>query len=232
MDAVTDLRLVYDCPPWCTSDHSADVPAVDQVHEGKLTEARMPDGRLILDVQMVREPDALLPELVVSGAFDALGIDVSCLDAAGAENLHMQLMRAAEAVRHTLRALAGKGKRSNKQRWRENKGKDERVGWRETRLYLAERDGRQCFYCRKPFDGLTGATTDHYVPYSVWPCNMPANLVLACEPCNSSKSDRLTWSMAAVLLAWAGREAPAAGNGAPGDVQAPPARRLPASLTA
>ncbi|MFE9766839.1 HNH endonuclease [Streptomyces sp. NPDC005808] len=207
---MTDLHLVYDCPAWCQTDHSVDVHPDDLAHEGKMTEARMPDGRLLFDVQMVREPHAVLPQLVVGGALEALGIDVACLDAAGAENLHMQLMRATEAVRHMLRPLAGR--RSKKQRWRENRNKDERVGWRETRLYLAERDGRQCFYCGKPFEALDGATTDHYVPYSVWPCNLPANLVLACEPCNSGKGDRLTWSMAAVLLAWAGREAPEAGG--------------------
>lgn len=85
-----------------------------------------------------------------------------------------------------------------------------RAGWRETRLYLAERDGRRCFYCRTEFDRLKGVSVDHYVPKSLWPCNLPANLVLACWGCNSRKSDRLTWSMAAVLLAWA-RKGGAAG---------------------
>ncbi|NEB14219.1 hypothetical protein G3I32_36250 [Streptomyces coelicoflavus] len=76
---------------------------------------------------------------------------------------------------------------------------------RETSLYLAERDGMQCFYCRRPFDRLAEVTKDHYVPKSLWACNLPANLVLACEPCNVAKGDRLTWSMAAVLLAHAER---------------------------
>ncbi|QIJ66489.1 HNH endonuclease [Streptomyces sp. JB150] len=105
---------------------------------------------------------------------------------------------------------------------------------RETRLYLAERDGWQCFYCRRPFERLDEATTDHYVPRSLWACNLPANLVLACEPCNRAKDDRLTWSMAALLLAWEAGEGGAAGdgNGALGAAEGPPARRLPASLTA
>lgn len=85
-----------------------------------------------------------------------------------------------------------------------------RAAWREMRLFLAERDGRRCFYCRTEFDRLKGVSIDHYVPKSVWACNLPANLVLACRGCNGRKSDRLTWSMAAVLLAWAGREARAA----------------------
>ncbi|MFC9051809.1 HNH endonuclease [Streptomyces anthocyanicus] len=226
------LHLAYNCPAWCQSDHSVEVPADDQAHEGKLTEVRMPDGSLVLDVQMVRESDALRPQLVVTGPFQGIGLDVACLDAEQAENLHMQLMRLAEAVRQTLRPLAGKRPRSGAQRSRENKGQDKRSGWRETRYYLAERDGRRCFYCRTKFDGMTGATTDHYVPYSLWACNLPANLVLACEPCNQAKADRLTWSMAAVLLSWATREGGTAGdgNGDSGDVQAAPARASLASL--
>ncbi|BDD72999.1 HNH endonuclease [Streptomyces violaceoruber] len=86
-----------------------------------------------------------------------------------------------------------------------NPGQRARAGWRETRLYLAERDGRRCFYCRSQFDGLKGATIDHYIPKSVWACNLPANLVLACQRCNTRKNNRLTWSMAAVLLAHADR---------------------------
>jgi hypothetical protein len=206
------LHLAYDCPKWCQSDHSTDTPAEDQSHEGKLTEVRMPDGSLVFDVQMVREATAQRPELVVTGPFQGIALEVALLDAEQAENLHMQLMRAAEAVRHTLRTLAGKRPKSSKQRSRENLGKDARTGWRETRYYLAERDGRHCFYCRTPFDGMAGATTDHYVPYSLWQCNMPANLVLSCRSCNEAKGDRLTWSMAAVLLAWAGREAPEDGE--------------------
>jgi 5-methylcytosine-specific restriction endonuclease McrA len=81
------------------------------------------------------------------------------------------------------------------------RGRDDR---REVRFYLAERDGWQCFYCRAPFSRLAGMTMSHYVPRSLWACNLPANLVLACEPCNQAKADGLTWSMAAVLLAYRG----------------------------
>lgn len=90
----------------------------------------------------------------------------------------------------------------------------ERAAWRETRLYLAERDGRQCFYCRAPFDTLKGATIDHYVPKSLWRCNLPTNLVLACSPCNLRKGDRLTGVMAAVLLAHFGESWRSASAGA------------------
>ncbi|WP_255951004.1 HNH endonuclease [Streptomyces odontomachi] len=66
--------------------------------------------------------------------------------------------------------------------------------------HLAGRDGARCYYCRTPFDAaLSDATLDHYVPYCVWPENRPRNLVLACEPCNQAKADRLPYWVTVLL---------------------------------
>lgn len=86
-------------------------------------------------------------------------------------------------------------------RKRHNPNKRQRAGWRETRLYLAERDGRQCFYCQTPFDGLKGVSIHHYVPKVLWACNLPANLVLACRTCNDQKAAVLPWPLVWLLLA-------------------------------
>ncbi|MBV2357819.1 HNH endonuclease [Streptomyces sp. J2-1] len=104
--------------------------------------------------------------------------------------------------------------------------------WPETRLYLAERDGLRCFYCGTGFETSKEATIDHYVPRALWSCNLPANLVLSCEPCNMAKADRLTWSMAAALLAWTAEEGGTSGeaNSAQDAVPLPAARGSLASL--
>ncbi|MEO3811337.1 HNH endonuclease signature motif containing protein [Sphaerisporangium sp. B11E5] len=72
---------------------------------------------------------------------------------------------------------------------------------RELRRRLAQRDGARCFYCRLPFPDPTLATLDHYVPSCLWRCSEPYNLVLACAPCNNTKSDRLPWPLVWLLLA-------------------------------
>ncbi|GGX54196.1 HNH endonuclease [Streptomyces fructofermentans] len=209
-----ELKLVNGCPSWCIEDHGAEPPE-DWGHVGEDFDLRLPDGTVMLEARLVHEPDANLPQLAVNGP--GLGIlldDVALLDAAGAHALEAALHKFTARVQRVQRTLQGKpsstpgGKKCKP-------GKSNRAGWREMRMYLVERDGRRCFYCRTEFDKLTGVTIDHYVPKSVWPCNLPANLVLSCEPCNRTKNDRLTWSMAAVLLAWAGREAPEAGNEPP-----------------
>ncbi|NSC21362.1 HNH endonuclease [Streptomyces albus subsp. chlorinus] len=71
---------------------------------------------------------------------------------------------------------------------------------RQIREYVAERDGRQCHYCRAPFgEDLTGVTLDHYIPYCLWPMNKPRNIVLACVPCNQRKADALPLTLAWLL---------------------------------
>ncbi|WP_395109215.1 HNH endonuclease [Actinomadura sp. SCN-SB] len=74
-------------------------------------------------------------------------------------------------------------------RWRPNSTKRRRIKRR-----LAARDGAVCFYCGQPFASLDEATLDHLIPFSVWPTWVPANLVLACLPCNHAKADRLPQS--------------------------------------
>lgn len=72
---------------------------------------------------------------------------------------------------------------------------------RRIRAYIAERDGRLCHYCRRPFTDLYGVTLDHYVPHSLWAMNKPRNLVLACVACNQRKADALPVALAFTLLA-------------------------------
>nr|WP_202527731.1 HNH endonuclease [Streptomyces sp. SID5770] len=72
---------------------------------------------------------------------------------------------------------------------------------RSRKAQLAARDGWRCAYCRHPFKDLREATMDHVVPislYRTWSANA---LVLACQPCNHIKADRLFLSLA-LLLVW------------------------------
>lgn len=54
------------------------------------------------------------------------------------------------------------------------------------RRNLATRDGGRCAYC-----GDRGATIDHVIPRSRGGLHVWDNVVLACQPCNSRKGDRL-----------------------------------------
>jgi hypothetical protein len=73
---------------------------------------------------------------------------------------------------------------------------------RDIRAYLADRDGRHCHYCRRPFgEDLAGVSLDHYIPHCLWRMNKPRNLVLACRPCNDTKADWLPFTLAWLLLA-------------------------------
>lgn len=205
-----ELKLVNGCPKWCTEDHTVQAAEDRAYHSGDTRELALPDGRVAMEVTLVHEAGDVLPKLAVSaGTLTALLDDVDLLDDEAAGRLEAALMAMTQHVQRSRRYLRGATQVAKK---KTKPGFRARAAWREMRLYLAERDGRQCFYCRTEFDTLRGVTVDHYVPKSVWPCNLPANLVLACWGCNSRKSDRLTWSMAAVLLAWAGREAPEAGE--------------------
>ncbi|MCY0947859.1 HNH endonuclease [Streptomyces antarcticus] len=57
---------------------------------------------------------------------------------------------------------------------------------------LARRDGACCWYCAGDFGPeLEGATVDHLIPHTLLRTWMLAALVLACEPCNRAKADRL-----------------------------------------
>ena len=63
-----------------------------------------------------------------------------------------------------------------------------------SRRALVARDGGRCQYC-----GSSGATIDHVVPRSRGGQHEWANVVLACQPCNHKKGDRLLtelgWSL-------------------------------------
>jgi HNH endonuclease len=56
---------------------------------------------------------------------------------------------------------------------------------------LTAKFGPKCFYCNAAAPQVTRFHVDHVLPLSVTKMNGLANLVLACPPCNSSKSDHL-----------------------------------------
>ncbi|MEZ5205012.1 MAG: HNH endonuclease [Acidimicrobiales bacterium] len=68
------------------------------------------------------------------------------------------------------------------------------------RRNLVGRDGGRCAYC-----GAKGSTVDHVVPRSRGGRHDWDNVVLACQPCNSRKGDRLLTE-----LGWHLRTAPKA----------------------
>lgn len=207
-----DLRLVYGCPKWCAEDHTVQQGEDREYHAGAEWELSTPDGSTVMGAHLVLEPGERFPQLAVFGP--GLGCrldDVTLLGADEAAALEADVQRFLQRIQKAARTLQGNRPKRPRKNPRTLPPSLQHAP-KETRLYLAERDGRRCFYCRTPFDDMRTATADHYIPRSVWDCNMPANLVLSCEPCNVTKSDQLTWSMAAVLLAWAGREAPAAGE--------------------
>ncbi|MFF0429383.1 HNH endonuclease [Streptomyces sp. NPDC004520] len=72
---------------------------------------------------------------------------------------------------------------------------------RSRKAQLAVRDGWRCVYCRHRFKDLREATMDHVVPYSLYRTWSANALVLACQPCNHAKADRLFLSLA-LLLVW------------------------------
>lgn len=202
---MTDLRLVYGCPKWCVEDHALQAGKDREHHAGAVHELRLPDGRLIVEASLALETGAEAPRLVVCESLGSFVDDVTLLSLEDARAFDAATQRfAAHVQRMTNTLRVAEAQRPKPKRF--NPGQRARAAWRETRLYLAERDGRRCFYCHTEFDKLRAVTIDHYVPKSMWACNLPANLVLSCRPCNLRKGDRLTWSMAAVLVAWAARE--------------------------
>ncbi|MFD6822477.1 HNH endonuclease [Streptomyces sp. NPDC060085] len=207
------LRLVYGCPKWCTEDHTVQAGVDREYHSGEDLEVRLPDGTVLMEAHLVHEAGEKYPQLAVFGpGLDALKADdVMLLGADEAAALEADLQRFLRRFQKAANVLQGNRPKRPKKNKRPLPSSLQHAP-RETRLYLAERDGRRCFYCRTPFNDMRTATADHYIPRSLWDCNLPANLVLSCEPCNIAKADHLTWSTAAVLLAWAGREAPEAGE--------------------
>lgn len=62
----------------------------------------------------------------------------------------------------------------------------------EERLVIFHRDGFSCVYCFE-FDPKGGLLVDHVIPYSKGGLTVPENLVSACDPCNSLKSNSDAW---------------------------------------
>lgn len=52
-------------------------------------------------------------------------------------------------------------------------------------------DGERCFYCERPFSAQRTIHIDHVIPWSFLLSDPLWDLVLACRPCNLSKSDTL-----------------------------------------
>ncbi|WP_399559043.1 HNH endonuclease (plasmid) [Streptomyces chartreusis] len=61
----------------------------------------------------------------------------------------------------------------------------------EIKLELAKRDGFRCAYCAREFVDLDEATLDHVIPNSIVGHWQTWNLLLACDPCNNLKADRV-----------------------------------------
>lgn len=64
-----------------------------------------------------------------------------------------------------------------------------------TTLYSIQ-EGR-CFYCDKEVGKVYHV--DHWMPVSKGGANTSGNIVIACPPCNLSKSSRLPWDFGAVV---------------------------------
>jgi hypothetical protein len=64
---------------------------------------------------------------------------------------------------------------------------------------LAARDGAWCTYCGRLFADLRQATIDHVVPLSLFRTWRIEHTVLACQPCNHNKADRLPLLLALLL---------------------------------
>lgn len=56
---------------------------------------------------------------------------------------------------------------------------------------LASYYDNSCFYCGKKIKGREAAHVDHFIPWSFVQSDQLWNLVIACGPCNLSKSDKL-----------------------------------------
>jgi 5-methylcytosine-specific restriction endonuclease McrA len=67
--------------------------------------------------------------------------------------------------------------------------RDKRVKVRDARARLLA-DDPTCHYCLRDLS-LTDSTLDHIVPVSQGGAHEDWNWLLACEPCNSNRSDRI-----------------------------------------
>jgi hypothetical protein len=75
---------------------------------------------------------------------------------------------------------------------------------RKLRAALIVRDGNACAYCRVPFTDPGAVTTvDHIAPYCLYRTWRREALVLACQPCNDRKADRIPLLLALLLARYA-----------------------------
>lgn len=73
-----------------------------------------------------------------------------------------------------------------------------RSRWWQSRLANA-----RCYYCEKPLS-VASATMDHIVPLGQGGRSTPGNVVPACKPCNTAKSDMTAAEWALTQSAAAG----------------------------
>jgi 5-methylcytosine-specific restriction endonuclease McrA len=66
---------------------------------------------------------------------------------------------------------------------------------------LANQYGPTCSYCGAEFSSLEEATLDHVIPAQIVRHSQIWNLVLACEPCNRAKENRIPAVMKPLLTA-------------------------------
>lgn len=67
-----------------------------------------------------------------------------------------------------------------------------------------------CYYCHRPFDGIRRPVIDHVIPVKAGGAGVERNLVVACDVCNSIKSDQRPYRCGRCAR-WTFR-APAPGN--------------------
>lgn len=68
------------------------------------------------------------------------------------------------------------------------------------KMSLMKRDGNRCAYCAREFVDLADATLDHVIPNAIVRHWEPWNLLLACEPCNNVKADKVPLLLLPLLL--------------------------------
>lgn len=79
----------------------------------------------------------------------------------------------------------------NSQALRRSKSKqgDVTTAWLDQ--FLQSQD--KCCYCKKPFNSKRKKTIDHVIPLDKGGEHVMTNLVVACQPCNSSKHNKLIY---------------------------------------
>lgn len=105
------------------------------------------------------------------------------------KNLWHLLLTGLEQHKGTVSEVAAKWEKAKKPTPRQP------LSW-NTRHRILERDGRRCRYC----NAKRKLTIDHLVPVSGGGNDGDLNLVVACQPCNSSKNARSCRAAGLILL--------------------------------